>query len=108
MLSARALKPEASIDVDWNALLIAAITKNGGKVDPENPRHKAALDEQALALERITTRRLSVLIGQAGTGKTSIVGALVECDALKKVGFSYWRRLERLGCALPVPLESKR
>ncbi len=55
-------------------------------MDPENPRHKAALDEQALALEMITTRRLSVLIGQAGTGKTSIVGALVECDALKKGG----------------------
>ena len=86
VLNARALKPEPSLGVDWNALLITAIRKNGGKVDLSNPRHKDALDEQAKALENITTRRLSVLIGQAGTGKTSIVGALVECEPLIKGG----------------------
>ena len=82
ILSARALKPEASLGVTWTELLVSAIRKNGGEVDESNPRHQAALDEQAQALENITTRRLSVLIGQAGTGKTSIVGALVECETL--------------------------
>lgn len=86
VLMARALKEEASLGVDWNDLLITAIRKNGGEIDPDNDRHRAALDEQARALENITTRRLSVLIGQAGTGKTSIIGALVECDHLIKQG----------------------
>lgn len=86
VLSARALKAETSLGVDWHHLLITAITKNGGSIDSANPRHVAALAEQAQALENITTRRLSVLIGQAGTGKTSIVGALVECSALLSQG----------------------
>jgi len=86
VLSARSLKEEPSLGVDWNDLLISAIRKNGGEIDTDNERHKSALEEQARALENITTRRLSVLIGQAGTGKTSIVGALVECEQLIKYG----------------------
>ena len=66
--------------------MINAIRKNGGEIDPSNERHRSALEEQAQALEKITTRRLSVLIGQAGTGKTSIVGALVECETLIRQG----------------------
>ncbi len=86
VLNARALKVEATLGVDWNDLLITAIRKNGGEIDTSNARHKDALAEQATALENITTRRLSVLIGQAGTGKTSIVGALVECQPLIRQG----------------------
>ena len=82
VLSARALKSEASLGADWTDLLVTSIRKNEGEVDLENERHKEALAEQATALEKITTRRLSVLIGQAGTGKTSVVGALVECKPL--------------------------
>lgn len=86
VLPARALKVEPSLAVDWNQLLITAITKNGGTINLNNTRHQAALAEQAAALENITTRRLSVLIGRAGTGKTSIVGALVECEPLIRQG----------------------
>lgn len=86
VLNARALKEEASLGVDWNDLLISAIRKIGGEIDTNNERHRSALEEQARALENITTRRLSVLIGQAGTGKTSIVGALVECEPLIRKG----------------------
>jgi len=82
VLRARSLKQEKSLEVDWNELLIRAIQKNGGEIDSDDERHQMALAEQSLALENITTRRLSVLIGQAGTGKTSIVGALVECAPL--------------------------
>ena len=86
VLIARALRQEPSLNVDWNNLLIIAIRKNGGEIDTSNERHLSALKEQAQALEKITTRRLSVLIGQAGTGKTSIVGALVECEPLIRMG----------------------
>ena len=86
ILNARALRQEPSLGVDWNNLLLTAIRKNGGEIDTNNPRHNSALKEQAQALENITTRRLSVLIGQAGTGKTSIVGALVECEPLIRMG----------------------
>ena len=86
ILNARALKQEAFLGVDWNDLLITAIRKNGGEIDTSNERHRSALKEQAQALENITTRRLSVLMGQAGTGKTSIVGALVECEQLIRMG----------------------
>lgn len=86
VLTARALRQEPSLNVDWNDLLITAIRKNGGEIDTSNERHLFALQEQAQALENITTRRLSVLIGQAGTGKTSIVGALVGCEPLIRMG----------------------
>ena len=44
------------------------------------------LQEQADALEHITTRRLGVLVGRAGTGKTSVLGALVRCDKIAQDG----------------------
>src|SRR5262249_39657885 len=42
--------------------------------------------EQADALERVTTRKLSVLVGRAGTGKTSVIGALLASPLLHADG----------------------
>jgi hypothetical protein len=67
-------------------LLIEAITASGVVVDPKEPRHAEALDEQQAALERITTRRLGLLVGRAGTGKTSVLGALVRSEVIAKDG----------------------
>lgn len=75
-----------SLDVDWKDLVISAIRQSGGKLDPNNARHTAALEEQVIALQKITTRKLSALIGRAGTGKTSVLGALLRCDPLIKEG----------------------
>ncbi len=86
ILFTRALRQENSLGVDWEALLIEAIQKSGGEIDISNERHHFALEEQAKALENITTRRLSVLTGPAGTGKTSVVGALVACEPLISQG----------------------
>jgi hypothetical protein len=82
----RAAKPVASPDADWRHLLIEAITASGVEVDPEEPRHADALVAQGDALERMVTRRLSVLVGRAGTGKTSVLGALVRCKAISDDG----------------------
>ena len=62
-------------------------SKEAGRgFDPTNPRHEAALHEQAQALERIIPRKLAALVGRAGTGKTSVLGALLRCDPISKGG----------------------
>lgn len=86
LLSKRAAKPASPIKADWKRLLIAAITEAGHKFDPSNDRHTSAIKEQALALERLTSRRLSVLVGRAGSGKTSVMGALMLCEPLAMDG----------------------
>ena len=86
ILAARAARAIPSLGVDWKTLVRQAIADTGTTLDSSNPRHMAALDEQAKALEFIATRKLSALVGRAGTGKTSVVGALVACPRLRKEG----------------------
>jgi len=86
LLSARAEKPLPSLQETWQELLIKAIEGGGGRIDPADSRHAEALIEQAKALERLTTRKLSVLVGRAGTGKTTVLGALLKSDALSRGG----------------------
>jgi hypothetical protein len=86
VLSKRAAKQVASVLAKWPVLLEQAITDAGGRFDPKNERHAAALAEQADALSRLTSRRLTVLVGRAGTGKTSVLGALMQCEPLAKDG----------------------
>lgn len=86
VLRARAAKKIPSLAVDWKTLLRKAITDAGTAINEGDPRHLAALAEQATALERVTTRRMTALVGRAGTGKTSIVGALVACKKLRSQG----------------------
>jgi ATP-dependent exoDNAse (exonuclease V) alpha subunit len=86
LLSKRALKELPSLKEDWETLLVRAITNAKGNVDTKSDRHLQALKEQAEALERVTTRRLSALVGRAGTGKTTVLGALLESEHLAKEG----------------------
>jgi ATP-dependent exoDNAse (exonuclease V) alpha subunit len=86
VLGKRAGKPASAIKADWEELLITAISEADGKFDKNNERHQQAIEEQAVALQRLLSRRLSVLVGRAGTGKTSVLGALMLCDALAKDG----------------------
>lgn len=83
ILAARTAAPLPSLGTDWRSLLIEAIGKD---YDASNERHHEALKEQAAAIERITTRKLSVLTGRAGTGKTSVMGALLRCASLRDNG----------------------
>ncbi|MCF8567818.1 AAA family ATPase [Alicyclobacillus tolerans] len=86
ILRARALRPLPSLGVDWRQRLLAAIQETGTIVDKSNSRHMAAMEEQAKALEGLTKRKLAVLVGKAGTGKTSVLGALLQCEALVQDG----------------------
>lgn len=86
ILSARAMKKLPIIKEDWRDLLVKAISEAGGSFDPENERHALAIEEQAKALEKVTSRRLTALIGRAGTGKTSVMGAIMLSKAIAKEG----------------------
>ncbi|WP_437991311.1 AAA family ATPase [Sorangium sp. So ce145] len=88
-LSKRAGKPIMPVKADWKTLLVEAITGAGGSFDPKNERHALAIAEQSSALARLTSRRLSVLIGRAGSGKTSVLGALMLCPPLAKDGILF-------------------
>ena len=86
LMTKRAGRAANTIKADWKALLIKAIENAGGAYEPSNARHALAIDEQAVALGRITSRRLTALVGRAGTGKTSVMGALLLNDELARGG----------------------
>jgi AAA domain len=86
VLAARAAKTLQPLSVDWPNLIKQAVERMGSKFDATNPRHVSALNEQAEALRRITSRKLTALIGRAGTGKTSALGALLLSPQLMKEG----------------------
>ncbi|NGP75146.1 AAA family ATPase [Balneolaceae bacterium YR4-1] len=83
---ARALKELESINEDWEELIVKTIEETGATFDPENQRHLDALEDQAESLEKISTHKLSVLHGPAGTGKTSVLGAFVKSKKLREDG----------------------
>jgi ATP-dependent exoDNAse (exonuclease V) alpha subunit len=86
ILLRRAAREIPSAGASWRNLLIEAIGETGAQVVLDNPRHIDALKEQEEALERITTHRLGVLVGRAGSGKTSVLGALVRCKEIAADG----------------------
>ena len=86
LLGKRAQAPLASLKEPWDKHLRLTIKEQGVTADLTEPRFVEALKEQADALERITTRKLSVLVGGAGTGKTTVLGALKKSQALARQG----------------------
>jgi hypothetical protein len=85
LLSKRAGKAVASLDEDWEARLRDGLREHNDSKE----RHRAALKEKAAALEAITTRRLSLLVGRAGTGKTTVLGALLRSSKLAHDGILF-------------------
>jgi hypothetical protein len=86
ILAKRADATLPSLQEKWRHLLIEAVREGGGKIDVKNARHQTALDEQAEALEKVTTRKLTALVGRAGTGKTTVLGALLKSERLQAGG----------------------
>ena len=85
-LLARAKKELDPIDEKWDKLIQQTIKANGITFSKENPRHVAALADKVEALKQITSRKISILHGPAGTGKTTVMGALFGCKELTKDG----------------------
>ena len=64
-----------SVDADWRAVIDEQLSKFGLASDKEE---ELARREKTAALEVLATSRFSVLIGAAGTGKTTLLRALTE------------------------------
>ncbi|MYH72104.1 MAG: AAA family ATPase [Acidimicrobiia bacterium] len=78
-LSARAHKQLSPVDEEWLPLLedsIRAKSDLDAMRETQSDRVERALQEQVDALNRIVSRKLTVLVGRAGTGKTTVLGAL--------------------------------
>jgi ATP-dependent exoDNAse (exonuclease V) alpha subunit len=86
ILKARASRSLPSLEAPWSTLITEAVRAADHDVDPLEKRHRDALAEQEAALEAVTTRKLSVLVGRAGTGKTSVIGALLRDEVLASAG----------------------
>ena len=78
-------KPHTA-DLDWRGLVDAGLDERL-PVDPEERRlEERARREKAAALEQLFRSRLSVLIGPAGTGKTTLLGMLRSLPGLAEKG----------------------
>jgi hypothetical protein len=86
VLIARAKRQLEPVDENWEELIKQVIVNNGITFEANNPKHAAALSDQVTALQRITGRKISVLHGPAGTGKTTVLGALFGCQPLTSEG----------------------
>jgi len=71
-------------DQVWRKLIDAQLPSFTEATDPE--LEKIAREEKAAALEEIFRSRFSVLIGPAGTGKTSLLTALLSLEQVSKKG----------------------
>lgn len=78
-LSARARRELPQIDEDWRPLVEQSVQVKSDldamRANQPN-RVESALREQVDALRVIVSRKLTVLVGRAGTGKTTVLGAL--------------------------------
>lgn len=86
ILSKRAEKNVPSLAENWKQLLSVSIKESDTKISDSDERYRQAIEEQSAALETITTRRLSTLVGRAGTGKTTVLGALLKSKSLNAGG----------------------
>jgi hypothetical protein len=74
------------LKANWSKLLDDALREGGAALGELTERDKLARQEKAAALEILATRRFSVLIGPAGTGKTTLLSALVRHEEVAAGG----------------------
>ena len=67
------------VNADWQAIL----TKAFGELDPNEKDEARAREEKIAILKELAKSRLSVLIGGAGTGKTTLLSLLCSAEQIK-------------------------
>lgn len=72
-----------SVDADWRAVIDEQLREFGPAEDEEE---ELARQEKAAALEILATSRFSVLVGAAGTGKTTLLRALTRLPGVSDGG----------------------
>ncbi len=86
IFTARANRSLPELNENWRELIVQTLDENGMQFDSNNLLHAQAMDDQVQALETIVSRKLTVLHGKAGTGKTTVMGALFRSQQLKSKG----------------------
>ena len=72
-----------SVDIDWRKLLDREFKEVSA---PKNSLEDQGRDEKATALRELSAARFSVLIGAAGTGKTTLLKFLCNASPIKQHG----------------------
>lgn len=67
---------------DWGKIVRTSIPN----YNANNEISRTAIEDQQKALEKLADKRLSVLTGAAGTGKTSVVKAFLSSEAIQREG----------------------
>ena len=73
-------------DIEWEKLLYSTLEAEYGLVNPDDEDEISARNEKAAALREIAESRISVLIGSAGTGKTTLLSILANQKEIKDKG----------------------
>lgn len=79
----RQAAPHLKVGANWRA---AIDTELGDVPDDDDGEEELARQEKAAALEILATSRISVLVGAAGTGKTTLLRALSRLSGVKDGG----------------------
>ena len=81
--------PELNIQANWRKMLddkFTEVDKTTGEIIPPSEREIKAREEKAACLEELAKSRISVLIGDAGTGKTTVLSILCSHPDIKAGG----------------------
>lgn len=73
------------LSVDWRGALDSQLGELPTDPD-ENAKEQRAREEKAVALAELAASRFSVLIGPAGTGKTTLLSVLCRCPEINQGG----------------------
>jgi len=83
-ISGENLKKKYNIKHEWNKLINDHFNRNG--IEIRNEEDKDARKEKADALKILCQNKISVLIGPAGSGKTTVLNIFKDIDEIKKGG----------------------
>jgi len=83
-ISKENLKKKYDINYEWDKLVADYFKK--GKEENRKKNDKKAQDEKANALKILCQNKISVLIGPAGSGKTTVLNIFKEIEEIKKGG----------------------
>jgi hypothetical protein len=85
LVSKRIKSNPLGIEAEWAAMLNSVLDPEGKNPSVTN-KDKKAREEKVAALDILANRRFSVLIGPAGTGKTTLLSALVRQEEIAAGG----------------------
>lgn len=88
-ISRRLNAPRLTLEADWRkylAIKFNEIDEKTGKVIPLSEQEERAHEEKAAILQELSQSRISVLVGDAGTGKTTVLSVLCSHPEIKAGG----------------------